>query len=431
MTDHSQPASGSHENVRFNATVNIMDGAFFGAGLGFASFTTVIPLFVSLLTNSPILIGLVPAIHSLGWQLPQLPLAGRVGRLSRFKPTVLRMTIHERLPFLGLAVIAWFLPALNLELALALTFAMLIWQGFGGGFTANVWQSMTAKIIPETLHGRFFGIQMSAVDLLMSGAAVAAGLILSSFTSRIGFTLSFILASVALAISFFFLALTREKDQPPAIALETGPSVWSETKRLLSSDSIFRRFLAIRMIFQLGMVAFSFYAVYAVGERGVSVALVGVMTGVMLLCQMVANPLLGALGDRTNHYLVFFLGTLAALLSSALAGSLNSIPGLYITFGLAGVATAVGLTTSMILSLRFGRAAERSTYIGMSNTLIAPVTLAAPFLAGWVINAFGYPAMFQASAVVFLAAALLSLNMLRLRPAARPWFRRSRTHTRL
>jgi hypothetical protein len=54
----------------------------------------------------------------------------------------------------------------------------------------------------------------------------------------------------------------------------------------------------------------------------------------------------------------------------------------------------------------------------MSNTLLAPVTLAAPFMAGLVINSFGFPAMFQASAVVFLAAAVLSLSTLRLRPAA-------------
>ncbi len=417
MTDHPQPASDSHENVRFNATVNIMDGAFFGAGLGFASFTTVIPLFVSLLTNSPIIIGLALAIHSMGWQLPQLPLAGRVGRLSLFKPTVMRMTIHERLPFLGLAVIAWFLPILSLELALALTFAMLMWQGFGSGFTANVWQSMIAKIIPESAHGRFFGIQMSAVNLLMGGTAVAAGLILARYTSRIGFTLSFILASVAMAISFFFLTLTREKEQQPAIASVTGPSVWSETKRLLIADSVFRRFLVIRMIFHLGMVAFSFYAVYAVGERGVSVALVGVLMGMMMACQMVGNPLLGALGDRTSHYFVLFLGTLAALLSTALAGSLTSVPGLFVIFGLAGIAYIVGWTTTMVISLRFGGPSEQSIYIGMSNTLIAPVTLVAPFLAGLVINAFGYQTMFQASAVVFLVAAMMSLSMLRLKPS--------------
>ncbi len=71
----------------------------------------------------------------------------------------------------------------------------------------------------------------------------------------------------------------------------------------------------------------------------------------------------------------------------------------------------------MVISLRFGGPSEQSIYIGMSNTLIAPVTLVAPFLAGLVINAFGYQVMFQASAVVFLVAAMMSLRMLRLKPS--------------
>jgi len=419
MSDQTQPASGSHEDVRFNASVNILDGAFFGAALGFASFTTVIPLFVSLLTNSVILIGLATAIHTLGWQVPQLPLAGRVGRLARFKPTVLAMTIHERLPFLGLAILAWYLPVLDLKVALLLAFGLLVWQAFGGGFNANVWQSMIAKIIPESLRGRFLGVQMSAVDLLMVGGAIAAGLILDRYTSRIGFTLCFLLAFAAMVISFGFLSLTREKTVAPAISPDVRMNVWTETKRLLANDSVFQRFLLIRMMFQLAMVAFSFYAIYAVGELGVSVAIVGVLTGVMVFCQMLANPLLGVLGDRTSHFIVLFLGILAALLSTALAGSLSSISGLYAVFGLAGIAMSVGWTTTMVLSLGFGDPAEQSTYIGMSNTLIAPVTLAAPILAGLVINTFGFPAMFQASAVVFLVAALLSLSMLLRRPTVR------------
>ena len=46
------------QNTRHNFTVNIADAAFFGLGLGFASFVTVIPLFVNTLTQSTILIGL-------------------------------------------------------------------------------------------------------------------------------------------------------------------------------------------------------------------------------------------------------------------------------------------------------------------------------------------------------------------------------------
>lgn len=44
-------------NLRYNFIVNLLDGGFFGFAMGFASFVTVIPLFVSTMTASAILIG--------------------------------------------------------------------------------------------------------------------------------------------------------------------------------------------------------------------------------------------------------------------------------------------------------------------------------------------------------------------------------------
>ncbi|MDP1780167.1 MAG: hypothetical protein Q8K73_07825, partial [Anaerolineales bacterium] len=54
------------ENLKHNITANLWDGGLFGAALGFASFSTVLPLFVASMTTSALLIGLVPAIHSVG-----------------------------------------------------------------------------------------------------------------------------------------------------------------------------------------------------------------------------------------------------------------------------------------------------------------------------------------------------------------------------
>ena len=73
----------------------------------------------------------------------------------------------------------------------------------------------------------------------------------------------------------------------------------------------------------------------------------------------------------------------------------------------------------MVLSLEFGTPANRAAYIGMANSLIAPATLAAPFLAGWLIGAYGYTTMFRISSLVFLVAALISLSLLRLEPDGR------------
>ena len=73
------------KHLRYNTIVNLLDGAFFGSALGFASFVTVLPLFVSSLTDSALLIGLIPAIHSMGWQLPQLFTANRLSQQKVYR----------------------------------------------------------------------------------------------------------------------------------------------------------------------------------------------------------------------------------------------------------------------------------------------------------------------------------------------------------
>ena len=163
------------EHLKHNITVNLLDGAFYGFGWGFGSVGTIVTLFVSRMTHSAILIGLIPAIHAVGWQLPQLFMANSVARLRRYKPMVMWMTIHERLPFLALGVVALFMTALGNKAALILTFIILIWQGLGAGFTANAWQSMVAKIIPTDWRGTFFGAQAALANILMSATAIAAG----------------------------------------------------------------------------------------------------------------------------------------------------------------------------------------------------------------------------------------------------------------
>lgn len=408
----------SSADTRFNTAVNLLDGAFFGFALGFASFITIIPLFVSQLTESSTLIGLIPAIHIVGWQLPQIFTAGRVRRLSRFKPMALTMTIQERLPFLGLAALAWWLPGLDRRLALVLVFLLLTWQGLGGGWTATVWQSLIGKIIPASWRGSFFGAQAAAANLLASISAVLAGQILERFPSPLDFTLCFGLAALAMAISFGFLAITREREHIPANSTNPQAPEWPEIKRILSTDRILRRFILIRMIFQVGMVAFAFYAIYAVQELGVSAGMVGWLTGVLIFGEVIVNPLIGVLGDRKGHRRVLVIGALAACASTILASIATSITIWFLIFVLAGVAYAVGWTTTMVLSIELGPVQDQATYIGLSNSLLAPATLAAPFVAGWVIDNFGYAPMFISAAGIFLAGAVLSTGLVRMRPMA-------------
>src|SRR6185436_10556281 len=121
----------TRQHLRYNVKVGLADGGLFGLALGFASFGTILPLFVASMTDSATLIGLVPAIHSAGWLLPQLFTANHTSRLRRYKRTVMFNTIHERVPFLGFALVAFLLPKIGLEVGLTLAFLLLIWQGLG------------------------------------------------------------------------------------------------------------------------------------------------------------------------------------------------------------------------------------------------------------------------------------------------------------
>ena len=346
-------------HLRHNIIVNVLDGAFFGFAVGFASFVTIIPLFVSTMTNSAILIGLIPAIHAVGWQLPQLFIAKRVARLTRFKPMVMWYTLQERLPFLGLAAVAWWLPALGKNTALALTFILLIWQGLGAGFTANPWQSMIGKIIPSDIRGTFFGIQAAAANLLASVSAILAGLILDRVEHPQDYVYCFLLASLTLAIGLLFLGANREQRHSPGFSGAEEQSFWKQIPYLLQREPEFQSFLVVRTLLSFASLAFAFYTVYAVRFHGISEIRIGVMTGVLLGTQIVANPVMGWLGDRWGHRNVMEAGVIACIASAIIAWVAPHPDWFFLVFILTGIGNVAVWTIGMTMTLEFGNEAER------------------------------------------------------------------------
>jgi MFS family permease len=307
------------KHLRYNVTVNLLDGASFGFGMGFSSFSTFIPIFLSRMTSSAILFGLVPSIHNTGWMLPQLLTAGWVARMRRYKPAVLLMTIHERLPFLGLAVLAWFLPGVSKQAAVVLTFAFLAWQGLGAGFTANPWTSFIAKIIPPELRGTFFGAQASAANVLISVGSILAGILLTRVSDRYNFTLLFLLTFACMIASWIFLALTREPEDLEKFVPVKQPPFWRGSRTVLRQDANFRWFLVARIFSQVALAGFAFYIIYCVRRFNMSDLTAGILTATLTVAQIVANPLMGWVGDRWGHRRVMVVGAASAALSCLLA----------------------------------------------------------------------------------------------------------------
>jgi len=393
------------KHVRHNFIVNVSDGGFFGFAVGFASFVTILPLFVSHMTDSALLIGLIPAIRGTGWQLPQLFIADRVARANRYYPLVVVLTGLERFPFLGFALIALFLPALGNTTAMALTFTLLIVQSLGAGFTSPAWQSMIARVIPPDRRGTFFGTQGAAASLMSSIGAIGAGIVLDQLGLPINFAVCFFIAFIAVLFSWYFLALTREPSIPSPHA-ESHPSAFrAELMSILRLDKNFRAYLVSRMWFQVATMGFAFYTVYAVQHLGVGVVEISVMTSVYMGTQIVANPVMGWLGDRTSHRLLLEVGALAAMVSALLAAWATSAGWFYLIFILAGIATVAAWTITITMTIDFAPdPSKRPVYVGLSNTLVAPAAILAPLFGGWLADAASYPMSFVASAMGGLIA---------------------------
>ncbi|KXK11493.1 MAG: major facilitator superfamily transporter [Chloroflexi bacterium OLB14] len=385
------------KNLKHNIAVNLGDGSFFGVALGFASFSTILPLFVASMTDSALLIGLVPAIHSVGWQLPQLFTASHVSRLRQYKRNVLMMTIHERAPFFGFAIVALLLPTIGFTASLWLTFLLLSWQGLGGGFTANSWTSMISKIIPADSRGTFFGLQAGLANLFISIAAVGAGYLLDYFASPLDFAACFFLAGFFFTVSWFFLANTREPIDKEKIIPEEKTHFWDDSKKILKRDKNFNWFLTARFLSQFATMGFSFYIIYALREFNMSDVVAGYLTATLTISQTIANIGMGWLGDKIGHRLMLIIGAIAALLSAVLAWNAQSINWFYPIFILAGMANVSIWTIGMAVAVQFGTEHERPIYIGLAQTLTAPATIIAPIIGGWIADSVGFIPTFSIS----------------------------------
>lgn len=402
------PEIAQHFKRNFFANAGDMVAWLFG--ISFISVNAILPVFASRLTDSPLVIGMIPALLDAGWFLPQLFLAPLVERQPRKMPLVIALGAFERVPFLVLPFAALWLPTLPSTLAITLFLLLTAWRALGSGIVATPWQEMVAKVIPVTHRGRFFGLAHFAGQLLGVGGAALAALILARLPYPQNFALSFGVGAVSIWVSLFLLMLTREPALPPPIEAARTQLNREYARRLgaiLKSNPNFRLYLLSRWLSFFGFMAGGFLAVYAVERFQLEDAAAGVFTSLLFGASVVGNTIWGAVGDRYGHkwVMVFSIGLWLSALGAAILSS--AAWGFYAVFALLGLSNSAGIISDLNLAMEFGPEAERPTYIGLTRTVTGPALLVAPLMGGWLAQVFGYPALFITSFVFALSGGVV------------------------
>jgi len=423
-----------NDDTTWNFSVSLWDITFITLGISFISRETVVPVLVSQLTDSKLVIGLVPAMWSLGLYLPQLLTANWAESMPYKKPFVMVIGFFlERLPYLLIGLAVLFFAVESPTVALAAVLMGIGLASSGAGLGTPPWLDMIAKIIPVRRRGIWLGLGHGLGQLMGVVGAYFVGRILISRAFPGNYALLFFLAFGFVVVSWVGLALTREPVSE--VTKKTVPlfRYLGRVSTVLKRDINYRRYLISKSLVNLGGMSAGFFAVFGTEMFSLDGRGVGLLTAVLVGTQAILNPLCGLLADRVGHKAVlagaaFFvvLAPLSALVigrgvaAGPTAGSIfspyafGSVPiGLVVTFVFLGTFLAADHTSSLPIILEFSAPENRPTYIGLTNTLLAPVLIGAPILGGWLAGALGYSALFSAALVVGAAALLLMVFWVR------------------
>ena len=388
------------KNRDWNFTVNVLDNMFYALAISLVSQETIMPLLVGRLTDSTIAVGLIPAIFSLSFLLPQLLVANHAQGLKRKLPFVLLLSgLLQRLPYplIGLALLFFAVEAPGL--ALALFFVGIAAAALGGGVVTPAWFSMIGKVIPVRRRGIFFGLADGGGLLMGVAGAYFVGRILDAVDYPGNFTLLFLIAGVPLAISWFALSLTREPESEDIKQTVPLRHYLRQLPAVLRGHSNYRRFLVGYALLRLSMMAVSFFIVLANLRYDLTGADIGFINAIFIGTQALMRLLFGWLGDRWGHKRNLVLSAAGMALAAIIALNSTSVLGLIPAFICLACAISSDGVSHFNIVLEFATPAEQPTYIGLTSTLIAPFTFAGPILAGWLAETFDINALFALSLI--------------------------------
>lgn len=421
----SASASESDEReIKRAFVLGVFNGGAFQFGESLIDPSVVLTWFVSRLTASNLLIGLVVPLGDAGWFLPQLLFSGRIQRMERKMP-VYRLFVFVRvLTWAILAATVWLVD--NPQLLLAAFFLLYAIARLASGPSGLAFFDIVAKAIPSQRRGSFFGWRQLLGGLLGLGGGWVVRTVLNcprlSFPH--GHALLFALYALALIPALAAFTLVREPPGKAKAQNQVGSAqrqlLWAV--HILAENRDYRNYLLTRTVLILAGIAVPFYAVYARNVLGAAEGMAGVYVSVRLAAQLLSNLPWGRLSDRRGNLLVMKLLVLGNVLTPVLALLLMGAVALlhprgswlpYLAlpiFLMDGLMRPAHMLVGSNFLLEMAPEGERPLYLGLSNSLLGIVILLSG-LGGLIVDWAGFAGLFAISAALGTIGYLLVLRL--------------------
>ena len=383
---------------------NFFLGVFNGATFIFAetliSADLVLTNFLSKLTTSNFLIGLVVPLRDSGWFLPQLFVSSYLQYRDRVLPIYRVMSIVRSVAWLGMGLAVLLIP--NPVVLLLVFYALYTINSLASGESGLSFMDVVAKTIPSGRRGTFFGCRLFFGSLL---GLAASGVVDAALGGTLGFPY-FTAIALLLFVSWFFASIglfafgvIRE---PPGGIREEPSTLGQHVRRaarLPRDDRNFRLLLVGRGMLILSYVAAPFYGLYATRELGVDDRIIGVFLAARTIAFLVANPMWARMSNRRGNRRVILIALIFGILMPIIALTVKPVMALtdvppaqwayfYVpVFALWGLFESGAGIGGVNLLLDFAPPGDRAIYIGFTNSVLGMALLSTSLgglLADWV-----------------------------------------------
>ncbi len=404
-----------------------MNGAIFRFSQALLDPSLVLTWFVSELTQSDFLIGLVVPLGNAVWFLPQIFISSYLQRQPRKVPLYAAAGAVRTLGWATLAVLAWLIPSKQgLLIAFFILYPLVRTIGGINGIT---FFEVIAKTIPTTWRGRLFAYRQLLGGLL---AIAASWVVNEALTGRLGFSFphgyAFLLtvSCVGIGIAMGLFTLVPE---PPGEVVKRRTRLREQLRRawdIAGQDASFRRYLVARATFLFGSVAVPFYTVLAKEGLGAGVDMVAIYLVTTQAAALASNLVWGRVSDHHGNRLVLRLVTAGKAVTTMLALGLSVfvhyaghgpgaggqwLPYLMLPlFALEGALQPAGVISGSNLLLEMSPPIERPIYLGFANTVLGIVVLATG-AGGLLVNWFGFAGLFALTLVCHSVAFVFSTRL--------------------
>jgi len=378
---------------RRNFVLNASEGFFFVMGSSLISSQTVFPALIVRLGGDNTLIGAFGVIVWLGLLLPQIFAARYTQTLPWKKPWAVRFGAAQRFVILGIAFIILFSGYVSPSITCILILLLFAINQILTGITTPGWFDMYAKMTPVHRRGRLIGTRTAFAGI----GSFGCGFVLTWILARFGFPFNYGLVFAG-AFLFQFISILLQSQLVEEHASKTLPrqpllEYFKQLPGVLHHNRQFRSFLVASGFLIVATIPLNFFTVYGLKRFQGNEGIVGQFTLAIVVGQFIGSILNGYIADRFGNRIALIYSSVSMALASVWAFFAPS----QVLFELVFIFSGINLgSDSMIrsnLAIEYGPVEQRSTYIGLMNTLLAPL-YALSLLAGWIIDSTGYDMVF-------------------------------------